>query len=115
VQHESKRRENVGKWALPGGRLKVREEPKSGLRRELYEELAIWVPKLTPLGEWIRVGECQRVYGCEIDDVSPSPQPDEIAAVAWLEYDDVVRLATERRLRWGFELAAINVFQRLAR
>src|SRR6187551_1677441 len=38
AQHNSRRRERIGRWGLPGGRLRPAEKPKACLRRELIEE-----------------------------------------------------------------------------
>jgi 8-oxo-dGTP pyrophosphatase MutT (NUDIX family) len=112
VQHNTRRRENAGKWALPGGRLKAREAPRVGLRRELAEELGLRVPRLIEVGDWWRRDENHRVFGCEVERPSEWFNEDEILAVDWLDRDQVSRLAAARRLHMGFELDAITEFQR---
>jgi 8-oxo-dGTP pyrophosphatase MutT (NUDIX family) len=46
------RREDTGKWTMPGGHLNEGEDPIDGAKRELYEETGIRAPKgdLTALG-----------------------------------------------------------------
>jgi 8-oxo-dGTP pyrophosphatase MutT (NUDIX family) len=116
VQANSRRSENIGKWSLPGGRLKARETPRAGLRRELAEELGFRAPGgLVELGDWRYDHEYHRVFGYRVERIEPTLQADEILASAWLDYSDVKRLAVERELRWGFELAAITMFRRVIR
>jgi len=112
VQHHSRRREAFGQWALPGGRIKEAEKPKGCLRRELIEELGCRVPYLVRLGDWLHNDEQQRVFGCEIEKRIDTFAAEELRAIGWFSYDDVVELAAERKLRMGFELAAVVEFRR---
>lgn len=111
VQHNSRRPRNIGKWALPGGRLKTREKPKAGLRRELVEELRLEVPYLLKLGDWCDRDENHRVFGCDILEPVDWFNTDEIIATGWFSYDEVTTLALASRLHRGFELAAIREFR----
>jgi 8-oxo-dGTP pyrophosphatase MutT (NUDIX family) len=112
AQHNSRRRETIGQWGLPGGRLKDDEKPKAALRRELVEELGCRVPRLIRLGDWLYRNEQQRVFGCEIEEPIDTFDADELRAIGWFSYKEIVELARARRLRMGFELAAIIEFQR---
>jgi ADP-ribose pyrophosphatase YjhB (NUDIX family) len=112
AQHNTQRRENVGKWALPGGRLKGAEKPKACLRRELVEELGCQVPYLIKLGDWLHQDEQQRVFGCELDEPIHAFDAAEIRAIGWFSYLEVAEFAAARKLRTGFELAAIAEFRR---
>ena len=113
VQNNAHRPENHGKWSLPGGRLKTREQPRAGLRRELVEELGFRVPYLVDVGDWWHDDQYQRVFGCAIEPTELSLQDDEILACAWLDYADVKELSAAGLVRWGFELDAISAFRRL--
>ena len=112
AQHNSRRRENLGRWGLPGGRLKASEKPKACLRRELLEELGCRVSHLTRLGDWIHDDEQHRIFGCEIDAPIASFAGDELLAIGWFTYEEIAELAVARKLRTGFELAAITEFRR---
>ena len=112
AQHNSRRRENRSRWGLAGGRLRDRENPQECLRREIMEELSCRVPYLIELGDWQHRDETHRVYGCEIPQTIETFDPDELCAIAWFTYVEVVELAAADRLRTGFELAAISAFQR---
>ena len=113
AQHKSRRRGTFGQWGLPGGRLKDDEKPKAALRRELLEELGCRVPSLMRLGDWLYRDEQQRVFGCEIEKPIDTFNTEELRAIGWFSYEEIVDLARARKLRMGFELAAIIELRRL--
>jgi 8-oxo-dGTP pyrophosphatase MutT (NUDIX family) len=112
VQHNARRREDVGKWGLPGGRLRQREKPKVGLRRELNEELKLRVPYLIKLGDWRHRDENHRLYGSELQHAVEWFDAQEIHAIAWHTHRAVMQLAERALLHRGFELEAIAEFER---
>jgi 8-oxo-dGTP pyrophosphatase MutT (NUDIX family) len=112
AQHNSRRRGSIGQWGLPGGRLKDAEKPKAALRRELIEELGCRVDDLMRLGDWLYRDEQQRVFGCEIRKPIDKFDAEELRAIGWFSYQEVIELAAARKLRMGFELAAIVEFRR---
>ncbi len=111
VQHHARRGKNAGKWSLPGGRLKAREKPKAGLRRELIEELRVGPSRFLKLGDWLDRNKNHRVFGCELLRPVGWFNRREIIAIGWFSVDEVVALATTSRLRRGFELAAILEYE----
>jgi 8-oxo-dGTP pyrophosphatase MutT (NUDIX family) len=111
AQHNSRRRENIGKWGLPGGRVKSREEPHAALRRELAEELGVRVRYLAEIGDWWHRGENHRIFGCDVSRMTQTFAPDEILAINWFEYSHVAELEADGLLRTGFELDAITAFR----
>ena len=112
AQHNSRRRQNVGKWGLPGGRIKGGEKPKACLRRELAEELGCRASRLVKLGDWLHDGEHHRVFGHELERPIDTFDSDELSAIGWFSYEEVAEFAAARKLRTGFELAAILEFRR---
>src|SRR5262245_54264680 len=93
ARHNSRRRENRSRRGLPGGRLKDRENPQQCLRREIMEELGCRVPDAIELGDWQHRDETHRVYGCEIERSIEAFDTDELRAIAWFTYAEVVQLA----------------------
>jgi 8-oxo-dGTP pyrophosphatase MutT (NUDIX family) len=112
AQHNSRRRENRSRWGLAGGRVRNRENPQECLRRELMEELGCRVPYLIELGDWRHRHETHRIFGCEIAQNIETFDRDELCAIEWFTYAEVLHLASVGRLRTGFELAAITTFER---
>jgi 8-oxo-dGTP diphosphatase len=111
AQHRARRRENVGKWGLPGGKLKAREKPRAALRRELEEELGLEAPKLVRVGDWWHRNKNHRVFGCDVPRATRWFDGDEIVAIAWLEYAEVLKLSLTGQLHKGFEIAAITEYR----
>ena len=111
AQHQPRRRESVGKWGLPGGKLKAREKPRAALRRELEEELGLETPKLVRIGDWWYRSKNHRVFGCDVPRATRWFDGDEIVAIAWLDYAAIVNLSLTAQLRTGFELAAITEYR----
>jgi 8-oxo-dGTP pyrophosphatase MutT (NUDIX family) len=112
AQHNTRRSAHVRKWALPGGRLKGDEKPKACLRRELLEELDYRVSYLVKLGDWLHDNEQHRVFGCAIDERIATFNANELRAIGWFTFQEVIALAAAGKLRTGFELAAIAEFRR---
>ncbi len=114
AQHNTRRPRNRGKWGLLGGRLTSLEDPRVGVRREILEELRVRLPYLVELGDWPHRDEVHRVFGSKVGGAVDWFDPDEILAIEWFSYADVLGLAADGRLHTGFELAAITVFHHRA-
>jgi len=99
AQHNSRRRQNRSRWGLVGGRVRDRENLQECLRRELMEELDCRVPYLIELGDWQHRDETHRIFGCEIARSIETFDADELCAIAWFTYAEVVQLASAGRLR----------------
>ncbi len=87
---------DVDTWELPGGRLNVGEDPRSGLAREMREELGIEIEvgNVIFLEQFIqlRSGEPHLALIYEAALRSPHAdlflQPDEVAEIAWVNAEN---------------------------
>lgn len=111
VQHDNHDPQEVGKWGLPGGILDAAEDPASGLRREIEEELYITMPDLVLLGDWAYRDEVHRVFGCEIGERIADFDSYELLAISWLTFEEVQAMDARGRLHTGFELAAVTALR----
>ena len=114
VQHTSRRREILGQWGLPGGRIKDAEKPKACLRRELVEELGCRVPYLVKLGTGGQRRAAARVRLRDRENhrhLRRRRAPRNRA----VQLRGSGRARRARKLRMGFELAAVVEFRLQAR
>lgn len=77
------------RWELPGGGVRRGEDPLSGLRRELREELGVDVASAATLGTWPGPGRHHRhlthVFRAELGDRRLTVDPGEIDEVRWCD------------------------------
>jgi mutator protein MutT len=84
-------RHMAGRWEFPGGKLAAGEEPLTGLKRELAEELGIAVRAARPLIRLRHTYPERRVLldVWQVTDYEGEPQALESQALAWARPDDL--------------------------
>ncbi|MGE5582874.1 MAG: (deoxy)nucleoside triphosphate pyrophosphohydrolase [Bacillota bacterium] len=75
-----------GKWEFPGGKVELGEDPRDGLRRELFEELGVEVD-VGPVLEVVSTLRAEQqlillYFLCRL--IKGQPRPLECQAVEWL-------------------------------
>lgn len=78
-----------GRWELPGGGVRHREEPFAGLKRELREELGLEIELATELATLPGPGRYHRhlthLYRVDLEEPRVRADPVEIAEVRWCD------------------------------
>ena len=84
-------RHMAGRWEFPGGKLAAGEDPLTGLKRELAEELGIAVHAARPLIRLRHTYPERRVLldVWQVTDYEGEPQALESQALAWARPDDL--------------------------
>jgi len=84
-------RHMAGRWEFPGGKLAAGEDPLTGLKRELAEELGITVRAARPLIRLRHTYPERRVLldVWQVTDYEGEPQALESQALAWARPDDL--------------------------
>ena len=107
---DHKGRLRTTKWGLPGGHIEWRESPEDAARREVYEELNIYLGALTPVGDYLYKNRLHAIYAA----YSASEQFDldlsELAAVQWFTEPQIKQLAVGGQLHAGYEHEAVQAF-----
>ena len=98
------------RWGLPGGNIERREEPEYAVRRELEEELDLYVPDFVEIGPYRYKGHDHMVFGAEISEKVTSYDDTELLDIGWYNLNKIRELDQERRLHAGYELDAIEKF-----
>ncbi len=99
-------------WELPGGRLNVGEEPTSGLKREVYEELgvAVKVNEVVYLEQFLQGSEGKNAlmiaYRATMEDEDSQMHfnPEEIAEARFVNLSDALKLNLFPEYRRALEL-----------
>ena len=104
------------RWGLPGGQIEWGESPDTAVRRELEEELSVYVPDLIEIGPFHYKRALHMVFAAEMHDPIDDWDDSELLDVRWFNEGDVRRLATEQALHSDYELDAIRALcQKLGR
>ncbi len=101
-----------GRWGVPGGWVRRREDPAAACVREVFEETGLRVDVADILGcdlhavdgVALRYGGLTVAYGCHVLPTTadaPHPRSVEIIETGWFSEDEAVGLVT------GFEAAMI--------
>jgi 8-oxo-dGTP diphosphatase len=83
------------KWEFPGGKVEAGETQADALVREFHEELGIEIRTREPYAEIRYLGPAGReirVAFFRAERVKGTPQPLQVAAVAWVEGADLGRV-----------------------
>ena len=107
---------NQGKWNLPCGRLQPGESIEAAALREGQEETG----HSLRLGTLCHIGHRADnnnpyvifIYTAESVNIASSPDPEEIADVAWLTYDQILDLRDAGQLRnAALTMSVINMYR----
>ncbi|MEM7097477.1 MAG: NUDIX hydrolase [Pseudomonadota bacterium] len=101
------------RWGLPGGSIERGEEPIRTVARELEEELEIYIQNFSELGAFSYKGSQHIVYGAEIHDRITYYDDSELLDLQWFDLQSVRNLHAAKKLHAGYELQAIERFQRV--
>lgn len=110
VVHNNAQGVNRGIWGLPGGRIDWDEKPVQAARREIYEELDVYVDELHEVGDWAYKGYQHKIYGTVFDGKLGRIDTSEILEVDWFTLEDIRSLAEKDKLHAGFELESVERF-----
>lgn len=98
------------RWGLPGGRIERREDPESAVRRELQEELDLYVPTFTEVGVYSYKDNEHMVFGAEITLRVSSYDDTELLDIGWYNLCQIEGLYQAKQLHAGYELDAIKKY-----
>ncbi|NKC01509.1 MAG: NUDIX domain-containing protein [Pseudomonadales bacterium] len=98
------------RWGLPGGGIERREDPEYAVRRELEEELELYVATFTEVGPYRYKGNDHMVFGAEIDIRVDTYDDTELLDIGWYNLSQIKGLDQSKRLHAGYELQAIEAY-----
>jgi len=105
ADHKGRRRDI--KWGLPGGHIEWREKPEEAARRELFEELNLYIGALEPVGDYVYKKRLHAIYAAESDTDEFDLDMSELAAVRWFTEPEIAQLEQLGQLHAGYEHTAI--------
>lgn len=104
------------RWGIPGGQIERGETPDVAVRRELEEELSVYVPELIEIGPFHYKKSLHMVYAAELTEPISDWDDSELLDIRWFREEAVADLAADRALHAAYELDAIRALkQKLGR
>lgn len=104
------------RWGIPGGQIEWGETPDIAVRRELEEELSIFVNDLIEIGPFTYKKSLHMVYAAEVNEPIRTWDDSELLDVRWFREEAVQALADDKALHAAYELDAIRALkQKLGR
>ena len=104
------------RWGLPGGQIEWGESPDVAVRRELEEELSVFVSDLMEIGPFHYKKSLHMVYAAELNEAISDWDESELLDIRWFREDAVQGLADDNALHAAYELDAIRALkQKLGR
>ena len=103
------------RWGLPGGQIEWGESPASAARRELEEELNLYLPELMEIGAFSYKRAMHMVYAAEVREPIRDWDDSELLELGWFTEADVAVLERKNGLHASYELTAIRQLQALLR
>ena len=104
------------RWGLPGGQIEWGESPDVAVRRELEEELSVYVPDLIEIGAFHYKKALHMVYAAELNEPISDWDDSELLDIRWFHEDAIQSLADDNALHAAYELDAIRALkQKLGR
>ncbi|WP_026918341.1 (deoxy)nucleoside triphosphate pyrophosphohydrolase [Gordonia shandongensis] len=102
--------ELAGLWELPGGKVEAAENPRDALRRELCEELDVWVSVGAPLADVVRPRSGLTLIAMRARVVRGTPRALEHRELRWVGAEELITMAKRGEivpndLPWVQELA----------
>lgn len=105
---DHKGRQRPTKWGLPGGHIEWREQPEDAARRELFEELNLYIGALEPVGDYLYKNRLHAIYAAESEADEFDLDMSELAAVRWFTEPEIEQLEQLGQLHAGYEHTAVR-------
>ena len=96
------------RWGLLGGGIERGEDPRDAVRRELEEEVELYLSDFEEIGAFNYKGAEHMVYGASTDYLVTEYDDSELLDLAWYSHAEVSSLAAQNKLHAGYELQAID-------
>ncbi len=113
VMHRTRAFSGKKRWGFPGGRIERGEDLEAALTRELREELFVTVDQFTEVGDYRYKGRHHRIYGSAYSESIIRFDRSEIHKIGWHSLPEIIKFSEDGLLHTGFELEAIQDFDRL--